>query len=101
MKKSIPAPADRKQIAIRMLYTVFFLIVLEVIKIVLQVVVVFQYVYTLITCRPSEPMRHFSGKLCDYAFRVMRYTCVVENALPFPFNDFPEPIEPTENTVKF
>jgi hypothetical protein len=95
------ATMDRKRIAIRLLYTIFYLVVLEILKLILQVVVVFQYVYLLITRRPSEPVRHFGNKVSSYAYRVMRYVCVAENALPFPLSDFPEEVEPTEEPAVF
>ena len=96
-----PSTLDRKRIAIRLLYTIFYLVVLEVLKLILQVVVLFQYVYLLITRRPSEPVRRFGNKVSTYAYRVMRYVCVAENPLPFPFSDFPGELEPTEEPAEF
>ena len=41
-------PFSRKKIAVRLLYTILFLIVFEIVKIIIQVSVIFQYVYLLI-----------------------------------------------------
>jgi len=60
----------RKGIAIRLLYTFFFLIVFEILKIIVQVTVVFQYIYLFITRTYSEPLRRFSNKVSVYAYRV-------------------------------
>lgn len=96
-----PATLDRKRIAIRLLYTIFYLVVLEILKLVLQVAVVFQYIHLLITRRTSEPVRGFGNKLATYAYRIMRYAAVAENPLPFPFNDFPKEIEPPDEPPVF
>ncbi len=96
-----PATLDRKRIAIRLLYTILYLVVLEILKLIIQVVVLFQYVYLLITARPNDPVRRFGNKVSTYAYRVMRYVCVAENALPFPLSDFPEEIQPPEDPPIF
>ncbi len=47
----------RRQIGIRFLYTLLYLVVLEVLKLLVQVAVVLQFIYLLITGRYSEPLR--------------------------------------------
>lgn len=92
---------SRKSIIIRFLYTIFFLIVFEILKIIIQVTVLFQYIYLFITKTYSTPLRTFSNKLSVYAYRVMRYITLNENTLPFPFSDFPEEMESSEQDVPF
>jgi hypothetical protein len=92
---------SRKKISIRLLYTVFFLIVFEILKIIVQVTVLFQYVYLFITKTYSNPVRRFSNKVSFYAYRVMRYVTLNENTLPFPFADFPEETAAPESEVRF
>jgi hypothetical protein len=92
---------SRKKISIRLLYTVFFLIVFEILKIIVQVTVLFQYVYLFITKTYSNPVRRFSNKVSFYAYRVMRYVTLNENTLPFPFADFPEETDAPESEVRF
>lgn len=92
---------SRKKISIRLLYTVFFLIVFEILKIIVQVAVLFQYVYLFITKSYSNPVRRFSNKVSFYAYRVMRYVTLNENTLPFPFADFPEEMDAPESEVHF
>jgi hypothetical protein len=93
--------ASRKQIGIRFLYTLLYLIVLEVLKVVVQVTVVLQFIYLLITQNYSQPLRTFSNKLAAYAYRLMRYATLNENVRPFPFNDFPGEMEKPEEPVQF
>lgn len=83
----------RKNIAIRLLYTIFFLIVFEILKIIIQVCVLFQYVYLLVSKTYNNPVRNFSNKVSVYAYRVLRYITLNENKSPFPFNDFPKEFE--------
>jgi len=92
---------SRKKLGIRLLYTVFFLIVFEILKIIVQVTVLFQYVYLFITKTYSNPVRRFSNKISFYAYRVMRYVTLNENTLPFPFANFPEETDAPESEVRF
>lgn len=86
----------RKKIAIRLLYTIFFLVVFEILKIIIQVSVIFQYVFLFITKTYNNPMRKFSNKVSVYAYKVMRYVTLNENRLPFPFQDFPKEMDSPE-----
>ena len=94
-------PVTRKGIAIRLFYTIFFFIVFEIIKLILQVTLLFQYVYLFITSKYSEPLREFSNKLSVYAYRIMRYVTLNENGRPFPFDKLPEAMEEAESEVTF
>ncbi len=91
----------RKQIGMRLLYTVLFLIVFEVLKLIIQVTVLFQYVYLLITKDYSKPLRSFSDRLAAYAYKVIRYMTLNENQRPFPFSEFPAEGEKSEEQVRF
>jgi len=92
---------DRKKIAIRLLYTILNFVVLEILKVIIQVTVIFQYVYLFITRTHNEPVRVFSNKIATYAYRVIRYLSLNENTIPFPFSEFPSEIEPPEQAVTF
>jgi len=92
---------SRSQIAIRLLYTILYLIVFEVLKAVFYVTVLFQYVYLFITRKYSQPLRNFSNKLAAYAFRIIRYTTLNEHVKPFPFQEFPSEMEPPQDPVRF
>lgn len=92
---------SRKKIATRLLYTIFFVIVLEILKTIIQVAVLFQYVYLFITQTYSNPVIAFSNKVSVHAYRVMRYITLNENMRPFPFSDFPKETDPPEPDVDF
>ena len=92
---------DRKDIAVRLLYTIFFLIVFEILKLIVQVCVLFQFVLLLITRAHNEPVQRFSNKVLSYAYRVMRYVTLNDNQRPFPFTDFPIEMDPVEEEPRF
>jgi hypothetical protein len=95
-----PKPAvTRKAIGIRLLYCVIFLIVFEIIKIIIQVTVLFQFVYLFITKEYNVPVRNFANKISFYGYRVIRYVTLNENQRPFPLSDFPAKVEPSDDQV--
>ena len=77
--------------------SLLFLIIFEIVKVVVEIAFVFQFIYMLITRRPSEPVRKFSNKLSTYGYRVMRYLTMNDHRTPFPFADFPNEMEPPES----
>lgn len=101
MNDGMPETPTRGQIAIRLLYSIFFLLVLEILKFLIQITVVFQYVYLLATQTYSRPLKDFANKLAVYAYRVVRYTTLNEHERPFPFGEFPRDAEEPEEPVRF
>ena len=95
------ATVPRKRIVIRLLYTLLFVIVFEILKTIIQLTILFQYVYLFISKKYSNTIRVFSNKVATYAYRVMRYICLNDTVQPFPFTDFPVEIERPEETVSF
>ena len=95
------ALVSRKKIAIRLLYTLLFMVVFEILKVIIQVAVVFQYVYLFIVRTHNDPVRRFSNKVSVFAYRVMRYVTLNENMRPFPFADFPQEMDTPEPEVHF
>jgi len=92
---------SRKDILIRLLYTLLYIVVFEIIKLIIQTAVVFQYIFLLITLEYNKPVRHFSNKLATYTYDVVRYLTLNRNLRPFPFSDFPEPLEDPVDKVTF
>ncbi len=90
----------RKDIAIRFLYTLLFVVVFEIIKLIIEVCVLFQYIFLFLFRKHNEPIRRFSNKVSIYGYKVMRYISLNENPRPYPFAEFPEEIDPpTEEVV--
>jgi len=86
---------DRAATGVRIVLTVLFAIVARVIELLLTVLVLFELVMTLVSQQPpSRKIRDFANQVCTYLYRVTRYLTYNEAEPPFPFTDFPEPIEP-------
>jgi len=92
---------SRTRIMIRLLYTLAFLIVFEVLRVIVQLTVFFQFTYLFVTKNHSPGLRNFTNQVSTYAYRLLRYVTLNENRHPFPLSDFPEEIEPSEAEVRF
>jgi hypothetical protein len=92
---------SRRQVAIRLLYTLLYAAIFEVVKTIVFLITLFEYFILLITLRHNEPARAFANKVATYGYRVMRYLTLNENQRPFPFSDFPGEIELPDEEVRF
>jgi hypothetical protein len=91
----------RKHVVIRLLYTLLYVAIFELVKTIVLLVTLFEYFFLLVTLRHNEPARTFANQVATYGYRVMRYLTLNENQRPFPFSDFPAEIEPPEAEVRF
>jgi hypothetical protein len=92
---------SRKQVAIRLLYTLLYVAIFELVKTIVLLITLFEYFFLLITLQHHEPARTFANKVATYGYRVMRYLTLNENQRPFPFTDFPAEIELPDEGVRF
>ena len=90
-----------KQIGIRLLYTILFLVILGIVLVIVKVVVVFQFIYFFSNRKPNESVRQFSNKISTYGYRIFRYITLTESQRPFPFTNFPPELEPPEEQITF
>jgi len=85
----------RQETLYRIAYTVLFAIVAGVLRTVLALIVVFELLFALITrLPPGVRVRALANRITTYQYRVLRYLTYNESQVPFPFGDFPEPLEP-------
>ncbi|MBM4295612.1 MAG: DUF4389 domain-containing protein [Deltaproteobacteria bacterium] len=102
MNEVAETPAvTRKDIVIRLLLTLLFVIILEMVKCAIYLTVVFQYVYLLAAQKHSEPARAFANRLAAFAYQLIRYLTLNDNEKPFPFKTFPGEMEPPAQEVSF
>jgi hypothetical protein len=94
-------PVSRKRIFIRLLYTILFFLVLEIVKSIIQLATVVQYIFLFITLKPSQPVKNFCNRVAVYGYRIMRYLTLNEDAKPFPFTEFPAELEAPTTGVRF
>ena len=101
MPDELQVTTTRKQIAIRLLYTLLYVAIFELVKTIVLLITLFEYFFLLITLRHNEPARTFGNKVAAYGYRVMRYLTLNDNQRPFPFADFPAEIELPDEEVRF
>jgi hypothetical protein len=92
---------SRKQVAIRLLYTILYVAIFEVVKTIILLITLFEYLFLLITLKHNEPGRSFANRVATYGYRLMRYITLNENQRPFPFSEFPVEIELPDEEVRF
>lgn len=101
MPDELEITPTRKQVAIRLLYTLLYVAIFELVKTIVLLITLFEYFILLITLRHNEPARTFGNQVAAYGYRVMRYLTLNDNQRPFPFADFPAEIEPPDAEVRF
>lgn len=92
---------SRLKVLLRLLYSILFLLVFEILRLIVQVTVLGQYVYLLIMGTPSSHLKKFGSRVADYTYRVLRYLTLNENGKPYPFAKFPAEVSPPETEVSF
>ena len=86
---------ERSDTLIRILYTILFAVIVQVLETVVGVVVVFQLLFALITKKePGPRVTEFGNRVSTYFYRILRYLTHNDPRPPFPFDDFPEAVEP-------
>ena len=91
----------RSQITVRILFTIGYLIIFQVLTLLVQVVALFHFVFLLITREPIPRLQLFGNRLSTYGYRLLRYITLSEHSKPYPMNDFPREMDPPEETITF
>jgi hypothetical protein len=92
---SFDGEIPRKETVHRIALTLLFAIIAGAMRTVLALIVVFELLFTLITRRPpGTRVRELANRISTYYYRLLRYLTYNESRVPFPFSDFPEPLEP-------
>lgn len=90
---------ERKETGIRMLFSVLFMLIAEVVHTILVFAIFFSLAFALITKRPpSGRVRQFANKTLSYLYYVLRYLTYNASEPPFPFTDFPSELEPPSSS---
>jgi hypothetical protein len=86
---------DVSDVGVRIVYTLLFAIVLSVLESLTFAVVAYQLIYSLVTRRvPGGRVQSFANSIVAYFRQILRYITHTDSVIPFPFSDFPEPLEP-------
>jgi hypothetical protein len=92
---------SRKSIAVRLLFSLLFLVIFELLKIIVVFSTLFQFLYLFVSGTYSQPLRRFCNKLSSYAYRILRFVTLNDNAKPFPFSEFSREMDPPIEEVVF
>jgi hypothetical protein len=97
LEQQSPSIEEQDPILLKLVYLVFFCIVYAVSRFLLFGVVVFQSIYALVTGEPQADLRRFTLSLSIYIGQLIRYLGWVFPEKPFPFADWPAPVEQTRS----
>ena len=86
---------SRVDALIRALYSLLFALIISLLESVLLVIVAFQLLYSFATEKlPSPRVQAFANGIVAYFYQMLRYLTHNDSVIPFPFSDFPTPLEP-------
>ena len=74
----------------RILYTIFFTLILHLVAAALGLIILFELIFTLITMEPpTVRIKGFANRLIGYGWNICQYMTYNRDQPPFPFEDFP------------
>jgi hypothetical protein len=97
MEEAIKERLTSRDIWMRGLYMVFFGFAYSVAELVIVLVVIFQFVATLIAGHANENALRLGNNLSKYVYQVFQFQTFNTESRPFPFSDWPD--EPLEDNV--
>jgi hypothetical protein len=74
---------------LRLVFMLLFAAVLQLASIVMWVLVVAQFLFSLITGDDNPHLRRFGQSLSTYIYDVLKFLCYSSEEKPFPFADWP------------
>lgn len=85
---------ERGDTVIRMLFSLLFFMISELVKTILAVVILFELVWSLITKKaPGSGVRAFADRVVRYGYQIGLYLTYNSPRPPFPFGELPPPSE--------
>lgn len=73
----------------RLLYTIFFVIIANIVSWIVCVVVIAQFFYSWIGGSPNEKLLSFSGSLSEYVKQLVAYISFNSDEKPWPMGEWP------------
>jgi hypothetical protein len=74
---------------LRGLYIIIFAVIFYFLVGIIWLLVIFQFLTTVITGNLNEQLDKFSGALTDYALQILDYVTYQSDTKPFPFSPLP------------
>lgn len=73
----------------RLVFMLLFAAVLQLASIVMWVLVIAQFFFSLITGEDNQHLRRFGHSLSTFIYDVLKFLCYSSDEKPFPFADWP------------
>jgi len=83
---------------LRCIFMLLFAAILCLSAYVMSMLVILQFVFSLITGRDNDKLRHFGSSLAVFIFQILQFLTYNSRQKPFPFTDWPKPAA-TENDL--
>jgi hypothetical protein len=85
---------------LRLVFMVLFAVLLQVVGIIMWVLVILQFVFSLITGRDNSNLREFGQSLSTYIYQILKFLTYNSEEKPFPFSDWPDSDSDAEDEDK-
>ena len=90
---------DRVETLIRILYSLLFFLIIQVIEAAVAVIVFFQLIFALVTnSTPNPAVNTFARRVIEYAYQIAHYLTYNRDQPPFPFDELPSDPRPDDLT---
>jgi hypothetical protein len=90
MDQEIKQRLTRRDIWVRALFMVFFLLAYSVAEAVVVLLVLFQFVTILLTGHANQNALRLGYNLSTYVYQVLQFQTFNTESRPFPFSDWPD-----------
>lgn len=90
MDPALKARLTSRDLWMRLLYMILFAIAYGLAELLMTVVVIFQFVFILLTGGANEPLLRLGQNLTRYIADIIRFQTFNSEDKPFPFTDWPE-----------
>jgi len=92
--------SERTEAILRIPIGIISAIIIELWKIIIQVIVVIHWIYVIFTGKRNKGLSEFTNKWVTYVYNYLRYTTFATNKRPFPFNELGKDIEKVDMKIK-
>ena len=90
MDEQMKSRLTSKDVWVRGLYMIFFLIAWGLAEILLLFSAIFQFLSALFTGSANQPLLQFGQNLSRYHYQIAQYVTFNTEERPFPFSDWPD-----------
>ncbi|MDF3055489.1 MAG: putative lipase [Gammaproteobacteria bacterium] len=75
---------------LRLLFMLFFVLCHYIIRLIVYVLAIAQFLVVLVTSKPHEGLRKFGQALSYYAYQILQFLTYNTEEKPFPFSPWPQ-----------